>query len=414
MKLNQPLSYVLEMIAYIVGGSFALVPKETDSGYDPRRDVIGLGPYYLSDYKPSVSFTLKRHDNWWNKPFPLPDQIDMPIITDYPARLAQLQAGNIYTQYDLRGLDVLPLKSKQPEMLLYKGPMTPSQGHVAFGWKQAAWQDIRMRQALSYAWDRDGHVEAVYSPSKFESAGIPMDTRWNSAIYANFEGDWLDPKSKDFGENAKYFKFDQGEAKKLMAAAGFANGLEVTSTTPSQNAYGPDYNTQLEVLENFARDVGMKVSRKEIDYTSDFIPNYRNAKGNHEGWAQKIGPGFVASALGRIAYEFWSKGGDNFYGFSASGKNDGSGDPQVDRMIEAGQAEFDNAKRRKITQDLQRYLAEKMYLVTWPGAANSWVMAWPALQNVRVFQDYRGIGNDATLTPIFWWLDDTKAPMKKS
>jgi peptide/nickel transport system substrate-binding protein len=411
MKLTQPLSYILEIIAYIVGGSFALLPKEADSGYDPRHDIIGLGPYYLADYKPSASFTLKRNDNWWDKPFPLPDQIDMPIITEYSARLAQLQTGNLYTQYDLRGLDVLPLKSQRPEMLLYKGPMTPSQGHTAFGWKQDAWNDIRMRQALSHAWDRDGHIEAVYSASKFEAAGIPVETRWNTEIYANFEGDWLDPKSKDFGPNASYFNYDKAEAKKLMEAAGYANGLDVVSTTPAQNAYGPDYNTQLEILENFGRDVGMKVTRNEIDYTSNFIPNFRNAKGQHEGWAQKIGPGFADSALGRLAYEVWSKGGDNFYGFSASGRNDKAGDPEVDRMIEAGQAEFDNDKRRKIVQDLQRYLAQKVYLLTWPGAASGWVMAWPCLNNVRTFQDFRGVGNDATLTPIFWWLDPTKKPM---
>ena len=75
------------------------------------------------------------------------------------------------------------------------------------------------------------------------------------------------------------------------------------------------------------------------------------------------------------------------------------------------QAEFDSAKRRKIVHDLQKYLAQKMYLVLWPGGANVWELVWPAITNYNVYWDYRG----TELTrPIHWAVDDTKAPLKKT
>ena len=409
IKLKQPLSYILANLAYTVGGSFAIVPKEADGALDLRRDILGTGPYMLDSYQSSVSFRYKRFENYYEKDKKFPDTLEMPIVTEYAQRLAQFKSGNLFSS-DVRADDVVSLKREVPDINVYQGDVLAANGHVAFGWQQTPWLDERVRQALSMSWDRDSYVDAVYNVSRFEAEGLPVQGRWNTAIYANFEGYWLDPKSKEFGPNAKYYEYNLSEAKKLLAAAGLAAGLDVVSTTPGGNAYGIDYNKNLEIIENFAREAGFRVRRNEIDYTSDFIPNYRNAKGKHEGWAQKIGPGFAWDAIGRYAYEYWSKGGDNFYGFSAAGKSDGAGDPQVDSLIEKAQAELDGEKRKQLSFDLQRYLAQKMYLITHPGGASQFNLAWPALGNFNVFRSQ----NNLVVPRYYWWVDDTKAPLKKS
>ena len=56
--------------------------------------------------------------------------------------------------------------------------------------------------------------------------GLNVETRWNSHVVAVEQGLWLDPKGKDFGANAKYFQHDLTEAKKLLAAAGYASGIK--------------------------------------------------------------------------------------------------------------------------------------------------------------------------------------------
>jgi peptide/nickel transport system substrate-binding protein len=414
MKLKQPLSYILAMLAYDTGGSFAIVPKETDTTLDLRRDILGTGPFVLDQYTPSAGLTFKRFEKYHEKDIPYADQLEMPIIPEYANRLSQLNAGNLYNS-DVRGDDLLSVKQQVPDLNMYQGDLKTATGHVAFGWLpegRSPWLDERVRQALSLSWDRDAYIDAVYNVSRFESDGLPVDTRWNTAISATFEGYWLDPKGKEFGENAKYYTYDIDETRKLLSAAGYQNGLDVVSTTPDGNAYGIDYNKNLEIIENFAREAGFRVQRNEIDYTSDFIPNFRNAKGQHEGWAQKIGPGSSTDAIGRFAYEYWSKGGDNFYGFSASGKNDMSGDPQVDALIERASAELDDEKRKQFSFELQRYLAKKAYLLMHPGGATGFDLAWPVLSNFAVRRTPAGTSTGRS-PQFYWWIDDTKAPLRR-
>src|SRR5205823_9503966 len=127
-------------------------------------------------------------------------------------------------------------------------------------------------------------------------------------------------------------------------------------------------------------------------------------------WSMQPNPGNVMDAIVRMRSAFYSQSGINFLGFSAPGKTDGKGDPFVDQQIEKAMVEFDREKRVAIGYDLQRYLAQRMYDVKWPGTASGFALAWP---NVRNYNIYRSVGTYARPDPYFYWLDDTQPPMKK-
>ena len=108
-----------------------------------------------------------------------------------------------------------------------------------------------------------------------------------------------------------------------------------------------------------------------------------------------------------LANNYWSKGATAaFRGFSANGKNDRSGDPQLDALIEKARIERDGQKLKTVVYDIQRYLAKAMYLIQPPGAATGFTMAWPCLQN------YRLVRRDTQYLVDHLWIDNTKAPFK--
>jgi ABC-type transport system substrate-binding protein len=237
--------------------------------------------------------------------------------------------------------------------------------------------------------------------------GLPVKTYWNSSMGTK-TGAWLlDPRSKDFGPNAKYFEHNVAEAKKLLAAAGYASGVDVISNYIGGPELGSDWQKTIAVTEGFAAEAGFRPKANLIDYQKEYGPVIRDGKGKFDGWGYtSSGP----SGDDAVTYYSWRfhKTGQVFLGHDAAGKGDGSGDPQVDGPIEAARREFDTNKRMAIIHDLQRYLAKAQYCVPIPGAADGFVLAWPVVGNYGVWEgDKRGENYS-------WWLDDTQPPLKRA
>jgi peptide/nickel transport system substrate-binding protein len=192
---------------------------------------------------------MKRHDGFWDKDWALVDQIDLPIISEYAAALAQLKAGNIYSMgtHSNSGLaaqeDILPLKRDEPRISIYQSEFAyPGVNTFNFGWLpegKSPFLDERVRQAVSMSWNRDLFLDTMLNITTFEAEGVPVESRWNTALTANLKGWWLDPKAKDFGPNARYLQHDIAEAKKLLAAAGYPNGFETISSYIPGPELGP-------------------------------------------------------------------------------------------------------------------------------------------------------------------------------
>jgi peptide/nickel transport system substrate-binding protein len=424
LKLKEPLVYALGLFASNSSGALTIIPKETDTTFDIRGDMIGTGPFVMTNYTPSVGFTLKRNADYYDKDFAFVEQIDKPIISEYTAVLAQFKSGNIYSFGShpssalINSEDVLPVKREEPRILVYPGELRVggggSTGNLAFGWLpegRSPFLDERVRQAISMSYDRDLYIDTFNNVSKFEAEGLPVETRWNTALAATNEGWWLDPKGRDFGANAKYFQHDLAEGKKLLAAAGFPNGFETSSSYLAGGELGTLLPKSAGVLDGMIGELGIRSKTNLVDYSSEYIPRYRDGKGQFEGWAYITTAGGATGGdpVGSLANQFWSKGGTSaFHGFSVGGKNDQSGDPQVDTMIEKARVERDADRRRALVFDIQRYLAKAMYSLQPPGPATTFTVAWPCLANFRVYQG----GNNWQNYRL--WIDDSKPPFRSA
>jgi peptide/nickel transport system substrate-binding protein len=424
LKLTEPLSYAVGLLsnAGSLSGSLAIIPKETDSTFDIKGDIIGTGPYMLQEYEPSVGFKMVRHEEYYDKDRTLLDGIDLPIITEYATALAQLKTGNLYSMgsYGPSGSvnpeDLLNVKQEQPELQIYasdyKLGSSGVNSEVMFGWLPEGnlFYDERVRQALSMAIDRDLIIDTFNNVKTFNDAGLPVDTRWSSALQPTRDettGWWLDPKSSDFGPNAKYYHYNLEEAKKLLSAAGYPNGFDIISHQLTTNERGEEVVKHAEVQNGLMAELGINITVDPIDYAKQYGPLYRDGRGQFEGWAYASASGGATggTSIGLLANEFWSKSGSSYRGFSTSGKNDESGDPEVDSMIAKGRLEMDTEKRRAIVFDLQRYLAEKQYTILAPGAASTFVTVWPCISNFKTYQRVNYTADQV-------WIDETKPPFK--
>lgn len=412
VKLKEPVVFALDLLSEQRG--LGLIPKEAAADYDPRRTPIGSGAFRLSKFEPSVALQFTRHDKHYDQPRPFVDTIELPLVTEYAAGLAQFRAGNMYWYENLRAEDVLSTKRDIPQLQMYATDVATNGQRTLFGQqpskdgKKSPFLDERVRQAYSMSMDRGLWIQVIYNTDNLTAEGLPVETRWNTALTGDtYAGWWLDPKSKDFGPNARYFEHNLAEAKKLMAAAGYAEGVELESHIVS-SGFGPDFASWIEVLEGFAKEAGFNLKPNLVDYNTVYVPQYRDSQGKYSGVAYKSGPGAPATdAVAKLEFDYHSKAGNSWYGYDVKGAGDLSGDPYVDQTIEKAKAEFDDGKRRELVRELQRYLGKTQYAIRHPGGASNFDLAWPVIRNFNVF---RGI-QTVRLHGTTWWLDSSQPPL---
>jgi peptide/nickel transport system substrate-binding protein len=399
------------LLAAHSGGNFAILPREQDGGYDIRTRPIGTGPYIMAEHSPSQRFVYQKNPHYYDKSGPYVDGVEYPIITEYAQGLAQLKAGGLYT-YLVAGEDMLQTKRDVPALSLYEGAMQSLGSGVVFGYRnseKAPFRDERLRQAFSLTWDRDQFIDVQFNVSGLTSQGIPVKTLWSTALQNNYFADWyIDPKSKEFGPNAKYFRRDVAEAKKLVAAAGYAEGLEVVSNVISGSDYGVDYHRHVDILEGFANEAGFRFSRVAVPYQTEFIPKIRDAQGNFDGIAWKLlTPATPPDGIEAMVAYFSKGGGATFQGIDPDGQGTFAGDPYIEEQLRKARAEVDPKKAHAIVHDIQRHVAGKAYMWRAPGGATGLDIAWPVIRNFNTYEsEYRAHFSE--------WLDPNQPPLKKT
>ena len=401
-KLARPRSSLLALLGASNGGYFHILPSEIDSGYDARRTPIGAGPFYVSNQVPSASVTLKRNPGYWDTERPYVDQIDYPILTEYAANQAQLVTGGIYTFAQAGRHPADEASGNRPQSLrLGLGGRQHRSDHGYQPTAANSFRDQRVRQAYSMSIDCDLWIDVVYNASKFAKDGLEVATARNTIVpSSDFKGWWLDPQGKDFGPNAKYFKHDVAEAKKLLAAAGLSVGAElISNVTP--NGFTGSYVQNIEILDGMAAEAGFKITKKILDYTTEWQPKFVSGRGKWDGLGYRPIAAAPTDSFEKMAAMLDSRGGIFFPGFD-SGQGTYDGDPKLEAWIDEARIETDTAKRQAIGYEMQRYMADKQYITRYPGGASGFNLAWPAVRNFGAF-------NGDQRNNYYYWLDPSLA-----
>jgi peptide/nickel transport system substrate-binding protein len=189
-----------QMGGYIYPARFA-----TDEGArELARKPVGSGAFRFVEWVKDDRLVMEANREWWgwNGKAPSVDRIVWKPIPDDFARLSALQRGEV---------DVIT-NVPPDQMKIVKTVTVPATRTVTF-WintTQPPTSDKRVRQALHYAMDVQSIVKNLYAGQGTPMSGGLADT--------------------DFGFNPalRPYPYDPERAKRLLAEAGYANGIDVT------------------------------------------------------------------------------------------------------------------------------------------------------------------------------------------
>ncbi len=410
IKTNQAYAPLLGLFAYTSVGSMWAVPRESEGKFDIRRQMIGSAHYVQTDHQTSLRSTYKRNPNYWDTGRTFIETIQRPLIAEYAAGLAQFKSGQTH-EWAVRSEDILTTKQDAPALNIYADELIDNTTVSMFGWNPAfgdrtPFRDKRLRQAFSMAWDREQWLDVRFNVSGFRDAGLPIETFWSTSLHPRDQGWWLDPKGKEFGPNARYYHQNIAEAKKLLSAAGYANGIDVDAHYVTTGQYGVNFNNDVAIIIGFAAEAGIRIKTDPVNWNTDWRPKYADSLGDYEGMSFRGSPEFHPDPAERAFAAYHPQGGQLYTGFFSDDSSFQKGDPRLTAILEKTRQEFDAKKRIELMHDFQRIEAEGMYRPRLPGNATTFSMRWPSLRNFGVFK--------TEMPMLSVWLDEEKPPFKRT
>jgi peptide/nickel transport system substrate-binding protein len=344
-----------------------IMPREVNGGaYDPAKKIIGSGPFLFDSYTPDVAVTFKKNPDWFEKGRPYIDAVRLAIIPDVAQRYAQFSGGHLDYLRSVLQQDVPQLVQQNPKADLIK-TFGNGNGVMYYNLRDSnsIFQDIRVRQAVSLAMDRDGYAAASGYDGKFiQTFCVPPNVGKWAAMSEDLPADTL-----------QWYKFDLAKAKQLMEAAG-GSKLTVKMLYPAGNPADPLLGKQAETAFSMLKALPWNISYSTIDYNKDWI---NGGKGIGYpgggvpadsmawwGWSSR-------SEVDEYLFSFFhSKGAGNFMHVS---------DPQIDAGIDKARTVLNDDDRLKAYKDVQRYIASKVYVMMGMVNGLGFEMTSPRLHN---------------------------------
>jgi peptide/nickel transport system substrate-binding protein len=319
-----------------------IVPHEIfDQDGNLQNRIAGTGPWQLDTTasQKGSRWVWKRNPNYWDTGKPYVDEVDWLILPDQASANTALETKRV----DILGAsgDTIAAISAAQIQKAY-----PSASHAEYlpvgtslylniNARMAPVKDVRVRQAMSFALDRDEFVKTF-------SLG-----RGGWALSGAFPDTFTQEEMKQF------LRYDPAAAKQLLSAAGYPNGVDIEFIYPG-TAYGQDYVSALQLLQAQFKKVGINLVLKSMD--KDAWTN------NRKSYSFVMTGSAKADLVGDV--DSW------LYDFHSGNKSNYSqtNDPNLDALIDAQRQEVNADKRKSIIRQAVRLIAEQAYsLSAWTG-----------------------------------------------
>jgi peptide/nickel transport system substrate-binding protein len=213
-----------------------------------NKTANGTGPFKLKSFVPDTSVTLVRNDGYWGQKAGV-KEIDIVREPDPTSAVTALRGGKIDVMWQVPPTQIGSLQGEKGISVL-----KPQQISSADIWEldtaSPPFDDVRARQALSYAMNRDAMVKAAYFGN-----GTAAPTN-----------DLLSSASSFFDKSLPEYKFDLDKAKQLFDAAGVKPGT--TFTFWALAGRRDDWVTMAQILQSDLKKIGLNLDIQRNEFST--------------------------------------------------------------------------------------------------------------------------------------------------
>jgi peptide/nickel transport system substrate-binding protein len=312
---------------------------EQDPNYF-MKNVVGSGPFKFKGYARGSTFEGMRNPDYFLKGRPYLDGYKFFISPETSVRAAAIRSGRAYIEFRNLPLSEVEGIKKQlgDQIVVQQTPFTAWWG-IALQNQVKPFNDVRVRKALSLGIDRYTASKVLHPLTGLQGVGGLMRpaTEWamSQAEIERFPG-----YGRDIEKN-------RAEARRLLAEAGYPNGLKLV--LKNRNVKLPYQDFAVFVIQEW-RKIGVEADHRPLETAAWF------ADGQDTG---------IFEAMINPGAEFMDDP-DQFLSRYTTGSTQNWGrfsDPQVDRLFARQARTLDPRERKQLVTDLEKIVLENAYYI---------------------------------------------------
>lgn len=283
---------------------------------------MGTGPFSLKEWQRADHVTLAKNTNYWEPGLPYLDQIILKQVPNTNSQILQVQGGQadgIIGQGDVP-LNQVPTLKKDAKLQVLSFLSTYN-NFVVLNVKNAPLNDVKLRQALNYATDKQSIITTIL----FGNAEISNSFMPNGMLYWN--------------KDQPAYAFDVDMANQLMSQSQSPNGAKFSFQISSGNQLQVQIATALKQMwAKINVDLDIQQLDSAVVRQNDLDEKY---EAQLSGWTNDI---IDPDEL--VSYAILPESNDNYH--------TGWQDPQAIQLAHEAQTTLDPAKRQQLYYQIQQ------------------------------------------------------------
>jgi oligopeptide transport system substrate-binding protein len=324
VTIDSPKSYFLQKLTYPT--AFVLDRDNVESGPAWYRVPNGTGPYHLARWDSFKSILYERNDDYYLEPAKIPYIV------------VQLYSGSSLRLYESGDIDItgvggssLP-RFQDPDEPMHKELLSGASmctGMIIFDNRQAPFDDPKVRQAFSLAFDRDKYIDIIAQRNARPAFGP------------------LPPGMPGFNTSLQGLSYDPERARQLLAESKYGSADRLPPIVFTTGGHGSDAGgvpAALAQMWHNTLGITLTIENVEPDKYSDLIDAGEHGQVFTSGWcADYPDPENFVDTL----FHTGSQQNDSNYS-----------NPQVDALVEQARVERDVTQRLQLYQQAEQLIVD--------------------------------------------------------
>ena len=257
LRLKHPSASLLANLASPWNVIYPKKHLDRDPNYF-KTNIVGSGPFKFKSYTRGATFEGERNPDYFIKDRPYLDGYKFFIATETSARAAAIRSGRAYIEFRTLPLsEVEAIRKQLGDKIVVQDTAATGIFGIAVNQTIKPFKDERVRRALTLGLDRYTASRVLYPIASLKDVGGLMrpGTEWamSDAELQKFPG-----FGKDMDKN-------RAEARRLLAEAGYPNGLKAVLKNRNVRVPYVDFGTF--VIQEW-RKIGVEVEHRPLETAS--------------------------------------------------------------------------------------------------------------------------------------------------